>query len=437
MNRKNRIVPALLAFAICATLMTTACVKKSGQNAAGGSQGNTMLRWAFWGSETRVKMSQAAVDTFQAANPGIVINIEVSGGSGDHFQKVDTQLAGGAAPDIIQMGGNYPDYIAKGVPLNLDPYKGNLLDVSVIDTGAIEAGTKNGHLYAVSTGATIPALVYNKTLLQKAGAPLPKVTQTWEEFRAYLVSIKGLLPAGVYPLQDFGSTTQGSTGWGYWARDNGTETYNATTNTTQVTVADTTKFLNLFKDYRDNGLVPPASITAGYSEAAADSSSIVAGKVAIGFIVSNQFAGYQSNTTDELDLIEMPNAAVRNSLWPQLSQVYTVNSGSKNIDAAVRFINFLVNDPEAGKILGNDRGISSSSTYRAGAASVASDIDRKVFAYHDIAGPHSSPETDHLPNDTEFSSTLNLIYQNVAFGNLNTTQGGQQMYELLMRMIAK
>jgi multiple sugar transport system substrate-binding protein len=159
--------------------------------------------------------------------------------------------------------------------------------------------------------------------------------------------------------------------------------------------------------------------------------------VAIGFIVSNQFAGYQSNTTDELDLIEMPNAAVTNALWPQLSQVYTVNAASKNIDAAVRFINFLVNDPEAGKILGNDRGISSSSTYRAGAASVASDIDRKVFAYHDIAGPHSTPETDHLPNDSEFSSTLNLIYQNVAFGRLNTTQGGQQMYELLMRMIAK
>ena len=435
-GRNRRIASALLALAVCAALMTTACAKKN-EGTTAGTQGATMLRWAFWGSETRVKMSQAAVDAFQAANPDIVVNIEVSGGSGDHFQKVDTQLAGGAAPDIIQMGGNYPDYIAKGVPLNLDPYKGNLLDVSVIDTGAIEAGTRNGHLYAVSTGATIPALVYNKTLLQKAGAPLPKATQTWDEFRAYLMSIKGLLPSGVYPLQDFGSTTQGSTGWGYWTRDNGTVTYDAATNTTQVTAAIGTKFLNFFKDYRDNGLVPPASITAGYSEAAADSSSIVAGKVAFGFIVSNQFAGYQSNTTDELDLIEMPNAAVNNALWPQLSQVYTVNAASKNVEAAVRFINFLVNSPEAGKILGNDRGISSSSTYRAGAAEVASPEDKKVFAYHDIAASHSTPESDHLPNDTEFTSTLNLIYQNVAFGRLDTTQGGQQIYELMLRMIAK
>ncbi|MDR0732043.1 MAG: extracellular solute-binding protein, partial [Treponema sp.] len=190
----------------------------AGTSPGSDSTATVTLRWAFWGSEARVKASQAAIDAFEAANPGIKVNIEVSGGTGDHFNKVDTQLAGGAGPDIIQMGGNFPDYVAKSITLNLNPYKGGLLNVSTIDAGAIEAGSVGGNLYGVSTGATIPALVYNKTLLEKAGIPLPKVSQTWEEFRSYLASIKPGLPAGVYPLMDFGSTASGSTGFGYWLR---------------------------------------------------------------------------------------------------------------------------------------------------------------------------------------------------------------------------
>ncbi|GHT92178.1 hypothetical protein FACS1894140_3830 [Spirochaetia bacterium] len=68
---------------------------------------------------------------------------------------------------------------------------------------------------------------------------------------------------------------------------------------------------------------------------------------------------------------------------------------------------------------------------------MATDADKKVFAYHDVASAHTSPETAHLPNDSELNSTLNLIYQNVSFGRLNTTQGGQQIFELLARLAKK
>ncbi|GMO56986.1 MAG: ABC transporter substrate-binding protein [Treponemataceae bacterium] len=424
----------LLAAAFGTAMIFTSCTKK---NAAGSDVAEGTLRWAFWGSENRIKASQAAIDAFQAENPGIVINLEVSGGTGDHFNKVDTQLAGGSAPDIIQMGGNFTDYIAKGVTLNLDEYIGTLLDTSSIDEGALEAGSVDGHLYAVSTGATIPVLVYNKTKLESYGAPLPKVTMTWSEFRDYLVAVKAKLPAGVYPLQDFGSTPSSSTGFGYFTRDAGTPIYDLASNSTKVTEQSAKAFLDLFADYRAAGLIPPADITAGYSEANVDSSSLIAGKAMISFMVSNQFSAYQGATTDDLGLIEAPNAAVNNALWPQLSQVYTVNANSNNKEAAVKFVNFLANSPAAGAIIGNDRGISSSTTFRDGAANVASDADKKVFAYHDVAGAHTSPETPHLPNDTELNSTLNLIYQNVAFGKLSTEQGAKDIVALLNRLINK
>ncbi len=403
--------------------------------ANGTNEGPVTVRWAYWGGENRVKISQQAIDIFMKANPNIKINPEVSGGAGDHFVKVDTQLAGGAGPDIIQMGGNILDYVKKGVLLPLDSFAGGILNTSVIDDSAIKVGTKEGKLYGISTGVNMPALVYNKSMLDRAGVAAPKVTMTYAEFRDYLVMLKGKLPAGVYPMQDIGALSTNSTPFGYWLRYNGTPLYNATANTSPVTLKDIQKYLEQFKDYRDNGLIPPADVAAGFAETNADTSAIVAGKVAISFLWSNQLAGYQGAMKDEISLIELPEAAPKKALWPAPSQFYTVNKDSKVAPAAVKFINFLVNSPEAAKVLGNDRGASASSSARA--AELSNVNDQKVLKYMTIAGPHSSPETDHLPNDTEWNSTLFLNYQQVAFGKITPAEGAQGIYDLIQKLMKK
>jgi multiple sugar transport system substrate-binding protein len=236
-------------------------------------------------------------------------------------------------------------------------------------------------------------------------------------------------------MMDYGVTSSSTTPLGYWLRYNGTPIYDEATNTTKVKATDAQKYLELFKDYRDNGLVPPADVAAGYPETNSDTSALVAGKVAITFNVSTALAGFQTAMTDELGLVEPPGAATNKALWPQLSQVMTVNKDSRNIEAAVKFIDFIINSPEAGKILGSNRGSSASSTYRAGVS--ANPVDQKINAYHSLAGPHTSPETAHLPNDTELNSTAYLIYQQAAFGRVSSAQGGQQIYELLVRLINK
>ena len=347
--------------------------------------------------------------------------------------KVDTQLAGGNGPDIIQMGGNIYDYAE--VLLPLDQYAGTYLDTAVIDPSAVASGTINGKLLGVSTGVTMPALVFNKSLIERSGAPLPKISMTYAEFREYLMMLKSKLPAGVYPMQDIGVMSSNSTPFGYWTRYNGTPLYTAATSSTAVTPADAQKYLELFMDYRRNGLVPPADVAAGYAESNADTSALIAGKVAIGYLYTNQFGGYQPQRQMNSCSWSSPGAAKTKALWQAPSQFYTVNKDSKQPEETVKFINFLVNDPSAAKILGSNRGASASSSARAAGAS--SPADQKVLDYMQIAGPHSSAETDHVPNDTEFNSTLYLIYQRVAFGQITPAQGGRQIYELLLRLIAK
>ncbi|MDR0638660.1 MAG: extracellular solute-binding protein [Spirochaetaceae bacterium] len=400
------------------------------------STSTTTIRWAYWGSENRVKISQQAIDIYQQQT-GVTVNPEPAGGTGDHFTKVDTQIAGGQGPDIIQMGGNLPDYVKKGVLLDLNPYVGKQINTSTIDASAVESGTIDGKFYGVSTGVTMPALLINKTLIQEVGVPLPKVSMTYAEFRDYLVQLKAKLPRGVYPMQDIGALSSNSTPFGYWSRYNGTPLYDDVRNVTYVKAADAQKYLELWKDYRDNGLIPPAAEAAAYAETSADTSAIIARKVAITYVWTNGLAGYQQATKDDLDLIEFPGAEATKALWPAPSQFYTVNKDSKNIEEAVKFINFLVNSADAGRVLGNDRGASASSTARAGASSTATDSDKKILSYLSAAGPHSSKETAHVPNDTELNSTLFLIYQGVAFGQKTPAQGGQEIVDLLNRLIAK
>ncbi|MDR3303055.1 MAG: hypothetical protein LBS86_01445 [Treponema sp.] len=115
-------------------------------------------------------------------------------------------------------------------------------------------------------------------------------------------------------MMDFGATQSSSTPFGYWLRFNGSPIYDEKTKTSAVTAEIAQKYLNLWKDYRDNGLIPPAEFAAQYAENNTDSSALVAGKVAIGFTVSNQLAGLQAAMPDELGLIELPCAAATKAL---------------------------------------------------------------------------------------------------------------------------
>ncbi|MFA5699047.1 MAG: ABC transporter substrate-binding protein [Sphaerochaeta sp.] len=398
------------------------------------------LRWAYWGGEARIERSEAAIKIFEAQNPGVKVHQEPSGGAGDHFVKVDTQVAAGAGPDVINMGGNYPDYIPGGpkghLTLDLFPYaEQGLINLDVIDPGAIAYATVDGALYGLSTGANMPALVINKSLIERVGAPLPPVTSSYAEFRQYLIDLQRRLPSGVYAMQDIGVLASNSTPFGYWTGYNGTPLYIAAEKATKVTAADAKRYLDLFADYRSLGVIPPADIAASYAETNADTSMLVAGKAAIGFLWTNQVDGYQQAMVDEIDLIEFPGAAERNALWQTQSQVYTINKDSPNKEWAAKFVDFLVNSPDAAAVLGTDRGNSVSSIARA--VGVSNPNEQKGLDYMAVAGPHTMPENDHVPNDTEFNSTLFLIYQRVAFGQISTAQGGQEIVDLLNRMIEK
>ena len=399
--------------------------------------GPAEIRMGWWGNDDRAARTQKVIELFQEAYPEIKVVGEPNGGTADHFQIIDTQLAGNNAPDLIQFGGNWPDYQQYLEPLN--GYLGRQLLVDTADrfdqTALIPATAADGTLYAVSLGTNTLVLAYNKTMIEAAGVALPKDNMTWEELIAYGQELKAKLPEGVWPFVDNSTNTANYLSYFYtqqgtqlWTNDEGGKSY--------ATVESAKKWLQLWADMRADGLIPDADTTATYAESGPDSSALVAGKAAIGLIWSNQGAAYQEAMTDQLGMTTLPKGGEK-SYAIQMSQYLGVYEESKNKEAAALFINFFVTSPEAGAVLQTNRGIPSSPIVRQAIAGEATATDAAVYRIYDAVADRTVPQGPNLPNDQEFVNELQLLGQAVAHGETTVDQAAEDLQALIDRLAVK
>ena len=393
-----------------------------------------VIRWSFWGSQPRIDNAQSAINLF-TERTGIIVNVETQGVT-EHFQKFMTELAAGNAADVIQLGGHFRTLEindngtnAPGVENYMLPLtqfvNSGIIDTSQLDDLAIQAGTRDGILYALPLGINMPAIIYNKSALERVGVPLPNTSMTWEGFEEWMGIVKPLLPADTWVLTDCSIVPSSFMFFSYWAGVNNTPLYNGTN--TQLTAEEVQKYFELWNGWRSAGYVPSAAISTGYSET--DEAALVAGKTIATINWSNSLSYYQTLISDELGLIELPNAAVNQGLWTQVNQMIGISAGSANGEAAAMFINFRAINPDAWAITGADPGFPSTSAAR---DAIATDpVSQKIVEYISTAVNHTSPVGPIIPNESEFNSVLRTIAQKAASGEITAAQAGQEVMALI------
>ena len=397
----------------------------------------TTLRLAWWGNNTRATITQNVIKLFEAAYPTIQVKGEPNGGTTDYFQIINTQLAANNAPDLIQFGGNWPDYQKYLEPLN--GYLGKQLLINtpaLFDQTALAPGTSaDGKLYCVSLGTNTLILAYNKTMIGTAGVALPKDNMTWDELIAYGKALKAKLPNGVWPFVD-NSTNQANyisyfftqQGTSIWTADNGGKSY--------ATIDTAKKWFQMWADMRTEGLIPDADTTAAYGETGTSNSALVAGKAAIGLIWSNQLAAYQAAMTDKLGATTLPSGGQKSYII-QMSQCLGINKASKNLEAAALFLNFFVTSPKAGAVLGTDRGVPASPVVRTAISGQSTATDAAIYQIYNAIADRTIPQGPNLPNDQEFVNQLKLIGQGVAYGKSTVDQASTDLIALINRLSTK
>jgi len=399
--------------------------------------GPAEIRMGWWGNDDRAARTLAVIELFQEAYPDITVVGEPNGGTPDHFQIIDTQLAANDAPDIIQFGGNWPDYQQYLEALN--GYLGQQLLINTPETfdqaALIPATAADGNLYAVSLGTNTLVLVYNKSMIEAAGVDLPQDNMTWDELIAYGQELKAALPEGVSPFVD--NSTNQANYLSYFYRQEGTPLWTSDDGgTSYATVESAQKWLQMWADMRDQGLIPDADTTYTYTEDGPDSSALVAGDAVMGLVWSNQVAAYQDAMTDEVGMTTLPVGG-EDSYAIQMSQYLGMNNASENKEAAALFINFFVTSPEAGAILETNRGVPSSPVVRSAIASSATPIDAAVYGIYAAVADRTIPQDPNLPNDQEFVNELELIGQQVAYGQSTVDQAAEDLQALIERLAVK
>jgi multiple sugar transport system substrate-binding protein len=168
----------ILLTLIISSILLTAC-------ASNKSNEPVTISYMVWGAPEELEVWQTIVDEFQAANPNIKVNVEVSDWD-TYWTKLKTLLAANTPPDVFAMDAPlYLDYQSRGVLLNLQPYidkTSGFLDGFYPVT--LEAYKLPDGYYGMPRDFQTIVLFYNKDMFDAAGVAYPTADWTYDDLRA-------------------------------------------------------------------------------------------------------------------------------------------------------------------------------------------------------------------------------------------------------------
>ncbi|MFO7321510.1 MAG: sugar ABC transporter substrate-binding protein [Chloroflexota bacterium] len=177
-----------------------------GASIAGAQEEITLRVLTHWGEEIVLPGQLAMIEAYEAANPGVKIELETVPFN-DLLTKIITGQTAGTNPDIFHLYNLWlPEFTRSGL-LAVPPQE--VVDAIVANTspGIVEGVSAGGQVWGWPTEVNTYLLIYNKRLLEEAGYSEPP--QNWEELRE--------MAAAMTVTDDTGAITQaGFAVWPGW-----------------------------------------------------------------------------------------------------------------------------------------------------------------------------------------------------------------------------
>jgi N,N'-diacetylchitobiose transport system substrate-binding protein len=162
-----RIIGAVVLVGVALAVVAT--------TASGGTSADGITVWLQTDAQKPEWESiiNAATAQFQKQHPGVNVDVQYQTW-GDHLKKFDATLAGGDAPDVIEMGNTeMTKYMAAGAFQDLSSQKGSFPNSSTWLQGLAAAGVYNGKLFGVPYYAGSRVVTYRTDLFKKAKIKVP------------------------------------------------------------------------------------------------------------------------------------------------------------------------------------------------------------------------------------------------------------------------
>lgn len=363
------------------------------------------LTFDWWGNTTRDQLTVKAIAGFEKLHPNIKITPEFDGSFSDYFQKLTTMVAGGNAPDIMQMDYDYINAFAqRGALANMATMGINTKNIS---KGVLDSGILNGKMWGIPNSLNAYALIYNPALLKKAGIHATMSTHwTWAQFTNVLKTIHSKL--GIYGMDD----PEDAEHFDYWARQYGQSMYNKTQNAVGYTLPTLTSFFNYFTQLRNSHVIPNGEVMLA-NPMHASNDLFNTGKSAMVWYWVNGLESYRSMTTEPLALMLPPyQPGKKDGMYIKPSQYWSISSQTKYPKQAAEFVNYLLNNLQANEDMGTDRGIPVSSVIQKEMEPHLTGVERQEVKYMQLAMKVATIPMDPAPpeaNDQVLNDWTNVI----------------------------
>jgi multiple sugar transport system substrate-binding protein len=429
LNRRQFLIGAGGLAAAATTMGLSACAPGSsggsGSQGGGGEGGKTNLALAWWGNPTRNKNTQAMIDAYMKANPNVTITGQ-PGEFGSYWDKLATQTAGGQAPDIIQMDMNYiSEYGTRNA----------LLDLSGVDTskfveGTVDSGKINGKLVGINAGINTAVILANPKVFEKAKMEVPDdKTWTWDqmiEVGAEAASKAGV-PFGVSALLN------SDTLFGAFVRQHGKELF--TPDGLGFEAAEAQAWYDLLvKGVKAKAFGTPEQMTEEVAKPL-DQSAIVVGTAAMQYQNSNQLLAVSNAAGEKIEMLRPPSLAgkaTERKGWYKASMLWSASAKTKNPEAAIAWINWFANTPDAASIDLAERGIPPNAEILAEVKSKFSPEQQVVAKFiNDIKTEVGNTPIAPPPGGGTIAELLSRHGTDVIYGRTSSAEGAQKFVDEL------
>ncbi len=229
----------------------------------GGASAQTLSLVEVITSPPRTEHLRSMVDQFEAANPGVTVEI-TSLPWGQAFERLATMVQGGQTPDVVEMPDRWLSlYANAGQLVDLTPYLETWDGTAELTDATKSFGSViSGQTHMIPYGFYLRAMFWNKKLFAEAG--LDRAPETLQEFYDYSAKIAELDGKYGYCLRGGPGATNGYImmmlnflGENKYFNEDGTSTLDD---------PKAIEGLQFIVDMYQNGLVPRDSVNWGFNE---------------------------------------------------------------------------------------------------------------------------------------------------------------------------
>ncbi|WP_410785557.1 ABC transporter substrate-binding protein [Kribbella sp. C-35] len=385
------------------------------------------VRFSSYGDPTKLGLRGKLAGVYTSSHPDVKIVFEGTA-TAEYWDKLATQMAGGNAPDVINIDvPRIGQYGAAGALQSLQKYIPDTIDTKPIDHNLLIQGQLKGEQFGIPVAMSTYSMGYDVTVLDQLGLEHPQQTWTWSEFATLANEIRQKSGKKIYGAEDPSGDTASLQ---IFLRGKGEDLYK--NGTLAFPDSALTEWFEYWAALRATGGTIPADIAAQSKYGDWPAGPLVKKQAALAHIQTPNLKGGFQDLTDHTIDITLPPRHTKDGkcgTFPQPSSFLSLNARSKRADDAAAFMNWFANGEEAAKTL---RLISGPPASAAGRdvllkGSDLSASEKQVLAYTDLALKNSSSPSQASPAaSTAVADLLLKTSQDVAFKKISIKQGVQK-----------